>query len=140
MPSYDKKINKYEYINVFLKDDSNQSPKIIFSKKGFLINHNNNKILRLLDGKLININNEGKSTYFNFDQTDFDLSTFGTKTTVHQKIKEMPLLDLINCVFYFSLKKNVYKYDPKNCNIDSINEVSQEVYSRVFKPLNLFLL
>ena len=40
----------------------------------------------------------------------------------------------------FSIKKNIHKYDPKNCNIDSIKEVSSEIYSRIFKPLNLFLL
>jgi lipopolysaccharide export system permease protein len=136
----DKKINKNEYINVFLKDDSSLNPKIIFAKKGFLINSNNNKILRLLDGRFINISEESNNTYFNFDQTDFNLSKFSTKTITHQKIKETPLLNLLKCVFYFSIKKNVHKYNNKNCNIDSINEISQEVYSRIFKPLNLFLL
>ena len=136
----EKKINKNEYINVFLKDDSNKNPKIIFAKKGFLIEIDNNKILRLLDGKFINISSEVNNTYFNFDQTDFNLSKFGTKTITHQKIKEAPLLNLINCIFYFSIKKNTHKYNPENCNIDSINEINQEIYSRIFKPLNLFLL
>ena len=136
----DKKINKNKYINVFLKDDSSQNPKIIFAKKGFLIDVNNNKILRLIDGRFININSKNNNTYFNFDQTDFNLSKFGTKTITHQKIKETPLSNLLKCIFYFSIKKNVYKYDPKNCNIDSINEINQEVYSRIFKPINLFLL
>ena len=136
----DKKINKNEYVNVFLKDDSSLNSKIIFAKKGFLIGTENNKILRLLDGKFINVNYEGNNTYFNFDQTDFNLSKFSTKTITHQKIKEMPLLNLTRCVFYFSIKKNIYEYDPVNCNIGSINEVNAEVYNRLFKPLNLFLL
>jgi lipopolysaccharide export system permease protein len=136
----EKKNDQNEYINVFLKDDTSLNPKIIFSKKGFLTGSGDNRILRLLDGKFINVDYNGNNTYFNFDQTDFNLSKFTTKTITHQKIKEMKMLDLIKCVFYFSIKKNIYEYNPATCNIGSINEITAEVYSRLFKPLNLFLL
>ena len=136
----DKKINKTEYANIFLKDDSSINPKIIFAEKGFLINIENKRILRLLNGRFINVNYENNDLYFNFDQTDFNLSKFETKTITHQKIKEMPLLKLTKCIFYLSIKKNIYKYDPVDCNTGSINEINSEVYSRLFKPLNLFLL
>ena len=135
----ERKLSKSEYDNVFLKDDSQINPKIIFAKKGFLIEENKSRKLKLINGKFININYEGDNTYFNFDQTDFNLSKFGTKTTTHQKIKEITILNLIKCVFYFSIKKNK-QYDSKNCNISSINEINEEVYNRIFKPLNLFLL
>ena len=135
----DKKTNKDEYINIFLKDDSEQNSKIIFAKKGYLVGSNSNRRLRLLNGKFINVNYEGRNTYFDFEQTDFNLSKFGTKTITTQKIKETPLLNLLKCVFYFSIKKNTI-YNSINCNAVSIKEISSEVYSRVFKPLNLFLL
>ena len=135
----DKKTNNNEYINIFLKDDSEQNSKIIFAKKGYLVGSNNNRILRLLNGKFINVNYEGRNTYFDFEQTDFNLSKFGTKTITTQKIKETPLLNLLKCVFYFSIKKNTI-YNSIKCNAGSIKEISSEVYSRVFKPLNLFLL
>ena len=135
----DKKKNNNEYINIFLKDDSEQNSKIIFAKKGYLVGSNSNRKLRLLNGKFINVNYDGKNTYFDFEQTDFNLSKFGTKTITTQKIKETPLLNLLKCVFYFSIKKNTI-YNSINCNAGSIKEISSEVYSRVFKPLNLFLL
>jgi lipopolysaccharide export system permease protein len=135
----DKKKNNNEYINIFLKDDSEQNSKIIFAKKGYLVGSNSNRKLRLLNGKFINVNYDGKNTYFDFEQTDFNLSKFGTKTITTQKIKETPLLNLLKCVFYFSIKKNT-NYNSINCNAGSIKEISSEVYSRVFKPLNLFLL
>ena len=135
----DKKTNKDEYINIFLKDDSEQNSKIIFAKKGYLVGSNSNRKLRLLNGKFINVNYEGRNTYFDFEQTDFNLSKFGTKTITTQKIKETPLLNLLKCVFYFSIKKNTV-YNSINCNAVSIKEISSEVYSRVFKPLNMFLL
>ena len=135
----DKKTNNNEYINIFLKDDSEQNSKIIFAKKGYLVGSNSNRRLRLLNGKFINVNYEGRNTYFDFEQTDFNLSKFGTKTITTQKIKETPLLNLLKCVFYFSIKKNTI-YNSIKCNAGSIKEISSEVYSRVFKPLNLFLL
>ena len=135
----DKKTNKNEYNNIFLKDDSEQNSKIIFAKKGYLVGSNSNRRLRLLNGKFINVNYEGRNTYFDFEQTDFNLSKFGTKTITTQKIKETPLLNLLKCVFYFSIKKNT-NYNSINCNAGSIKEISSEVYSRVFKPLILFLL
>ena len=135
----DKKTNNNEYINIFLKDDSEQNSKIIFAKKGYLVGSNSNRRLRLLNGKFINVNYEGRNTYFDFEQTDFNLSKFGTKTITTQKIKETPLLNLLKCVFYFSIKKNTI-YNSIKCNAGSIKEISSEVYSRVFKPLILFLL
>ena len=135
----DKKTNKNEYNNIFLKDDSEQNSKIIFAKKGYLVGSNSNRRLRLLNGKFINVNYEGRNTYFDFEQTDFNLSKFGTKTITTQKIKETPLLNLLKCVFYFSIKKNTI-YNSIKCNAGSIKEISSEVYSRVFKPLILFLL
>lgn len=136
----DKKINKNEYSNIFLKDDTSDFPKIIFADKGFLININGNRSLRLLNGKFINVNYEGNNLFFNFEQTDFNLSKFKTKTITDQKIKETPLFILIKCMLDFSIKKNVNKDDASYCNKDSINEINSEIYSRLFKPLNFFIL
>ena len=41
-------------------------------------------------------------------------------------------------ISFFNKKKN--NYNSINCNTASIKEISSEVYSRVFKPLNMFLL
>lgn len=136
----DKKVNKNEFSNIFLKDDTSETPKIIFADKGFLVNINGNRSLRLLNGKFINVNYEGNNLFFNFDQTDFNLSKFETKTITTQKIKEMPLLKLTRCIFYFAIKKNVSKVDTSYCNKDSINEINTEIYARLFKPLNFFIL
>ena len=43
------------------------------------------------------------------------------------------------CILLFS-KKNIYEYDPVDCNAGSISEINSEVYSRLFKPFSLFLL
>ena len=52
----------------------------------------------------------------------------------------MPLLKLTRCIFYFAIKKNVSKVDASYCKKDSINEINSEIYARLFKPLNFFIL
>jgi len=128
-----------EFNNIYLKDDTNTYPKIITAKKGFLILKDNNKILRLLNGKFIYINQSGSATSFNFDKIDFDLSKFLTKTTTHKKIQEIDISKLVMCVNHILIKKEI-TYNDIYCNQESIKEISSEVYNRLFKPLYLFLL
>jgi len=128
-----------EFSDIYLKDDTNLSPKIITAKKGFLIVKNNTRVLTLLDGKFITINKLGNATSFNFKKIDFDLSKFLTKTTTHKKIQEISISNLVMCINHILIKKktthlNIY------CNKESIKEISSEVYNRLFKPLYLFLL
>ena len=46
--------------NIYLKDDSGSSPRIIISKKGQLISQDSTRILRLYDGKFINMDEESE--------------------------------------------------------------------------------
>ena len=45
-------------------------------------------MLRLYNGKFINIDPEGNSSSFNFDKTDFNISKFVTKSTTYRKLQE----------------------------------------------------
>jgi lipopolysaccharide export system permease protein len=123
-----------------LKDETNEYPRIIFAKKGELLVSTKMRILRLTDGKFININKSGKATSFNFKTTDFNLSKFLTKTTTHTKLQEKKLSMLVMCINFVLIKKETYYNQGINCNNESINEIMSEVYTRVFKPLFLFLL
>ena len=135
----ESKNSSNEFRNIYLKDDSNEYPKIITAKKGFLILNDSNRVLRLLNGKFINISKSGSATSFNFEKIDFDLSKFLTKTTTHKKIQEINILDLLLCTNHFLIKKETTSYS-LYCNKNSIKEVLSEVYNRLFKPLYLFLL
>ena len=136
----ESKNNKNQFTNVYLKDETNKDPRIIFAKKGYLISTENQKILRLIDGKFMNINDSKNTTSFNFSKTDFNLSNFSTKTTTHRKLQEMQISLLLKCIIYTSIKKEVYNNENINCNKDSLNEIRSEAYSRIFKPFYLFLL
>ena len=53
----DKKIDNSKYQSIFLKDvNVNGSMRIIYAKMGELVNNENERSLRLFDGKIINLN------------------------------------------------------------------------------------
>ena len=126
--------------NIYLKDDSGSFSRIVIAKKGQLISQNNSRVLRLYDGKYINIDSEGKSSSFNFDKTDFNISKFATKSTTYRKLQETSILELISCVDYILIKKEAFVKEYIVCNKDGIREVITEIYKRTFKPFYLFLL
>ena len=133
------KNEKNQFKNIYLKDETNEFPRIIIAKRGELILSEQNRILRLWNGRFINMN-KSKSTVFNFEKTDFDLSKFLTKSTTTIKLQETDIINLLSCVNTILIQKKTKKENDLNCNEDSIIEIFQEVYSRLFKPLYLFLL
>jgi len=126
--------------NIYLKDDSTTYPRIIVAKSGQLIFENDKRMLRLYNGKFINMDSDGKSSTFNFEKTDFNLSKFGTKTTTYRKLQETNIIELLTCLNYIYIKKEIYVEKYLTCNKESIDETVSEVYKRIFKPFYLFLL
>ncbi len=75
-----------------LKEIDNQ---IIFAKEGFLFDKEN-KVFRLLNGKIISTNNN-RLISFEFDKIDYDLSQFSSKTIKVAKIQELPSIKILRC-------------------------------------------
>ena len=126
--------------NIYLKDDSSTFPRIIIAKSGLLIFENNKRMLRLYNGKFINMDSDGKSSTFNFEKTDFNLSKFTTKSTTYKKLQETSIKELLTCLNYIYIKKEIYVEKYLTCNIEMIEDTVSEVYKRIFKPFYLFLL
>ncbi len=136
----DKKDNSENtFKNIYLKDQvgENQS-KIIFAKKGKLVENLNNRSLKLYDGIYINVNNN-KTTIFNFDQTDFNLSDFSTKSVTYRKIQELETWALLSCINSFYLDNKNFISIPGICDEGFVSEIKQEIFKRFFKPLYLFV-
>ena len=132
----ERKIEKENYENIFIKDTDKDKIKFIFAKSGQLINNPSERIFKLFDGKIINVN-DGRVTEFNFEITNFDLSKYLTKTTTHFKLQETNTLNILNCyINYFLLGKSYY-YEVTSCNDPAINEMQKELFSRLIKPLFL---
>jgi lipopolysaccharide export system permease protein len=132
-----------KFKNIFLNDKSNQSSQITFAKRGKIEIRGNKKILILEEGETINDVN-GKISRFKFSRTDFNISKFSTKTTITKKIQETSTKDLIKCLMIFHKSSNKINFPKiildRNCGVDNLKNIHQELYSRLIKPIYITFL
>jgi len=123
-----------EYKNIFIKDEKDLSSiRIIYAKKGNLVNNEDQRALKLSNGKIINIDNKN-ITAFDFKSTVFDLSKYLTKSIIDFKIQEKNTKMLIDCYINFHLLENENYYHIHNCNKESRFVLNQELFKRLIKP------
>ena len=143
----DKKNDLGQFENIVIKDTYNSNDsRIIYAKTGFFSQLNNQNFLILNEGKILNIN-KGKTTVINFNKTQLNLSDYSSKTTKYPKLQEVNIFILSKCLFQPKDQrttmmlgdKNEYKFQCSH-EIKQLNALSQEVFSRVFKPLYIPLL
>ena len=137
---FEKKNDKGELKNIFLSEKTNfNNFQVTFAKKAVINNKNNKKILELYDGKTIeNIN--GKISEFKFSKTDFNISKFSSSTITQKKTQENSTKELIECSLAINNSK-IEKADKIiNCRLDNLENIYQELYSRLIKPLYITFL
>ena len=131
--SYDQEGNiKKIYINEKI---NSKSSKIIMAETGKIQKIDNQFIIKLFNGSIIN-SNENKFYNMNFKETEYDLSNFSAKTVTVQKVQQEKSLNLLKCVYDFYIKQ---KKDNIICprKIDSITE---EIYKRTVIPFYILIL
>ena len=132
--------------NIIIKDSFSKSKsKIIYAKKGYFTEEDEKNFLILTDGKILNIS-EGKTNTFDFNQTQINLSKYTSKTTTTPKLQEVNTIHLFYCLFktknIIINKEAIAKNLKFKCDdtISLKNKISQELFSRIFKPIYLPLL
>ena len=129
--------------NIIIKDTfSNSKSKIIFSKKGYFTQKDDNNFLILTDGKILNIN-QGKTNAFDFNQTQINLSKYSSKSIKTPKLQEVNTVSLFEClVFTEKVTTDTGDRLKFNCNetISLKKKITQELFSRFFKPFYIPLL
>ena len=132
-----------KFKNIFLNDKSNQSSQITFAKKGMIEIRGNKKILVLEEGETIN-EVKGRISKFKFSKTNFNISKFSTKTTLTKKIQETSTKDLIKCVIIFHKPPDKINFSKiildRNCDANNLENIHQELYSRLIKPMYITFL
>ena len=132
-----EKTDKNSFKNIYiqegnildLKSDNNQ---IIYAKEGFLDNRDN-KIFKLLKGKIISTNNN-RLISFEFDKIDYDLSKFESRTIKVAKMQELPSRKIIECSIS-QMKGISYRERMFLCDSESLKNINQEIYKRFIKPM-----
>ena len=140
---FEEKDESGKFKNIFLNDKSNQSSQITFAKRGKIEIRGNKKVLVLEEGETIKDVN-GRISKFNFSKTDFNISKFTTKTTITKKIQETSTKDLIKCLIIFHKSSDKIKISKiildRNCGADNLENIHQELYSRLIKPMYITFL
>ena len=138
----EKKNSNGEFENIFLKDKySELNSQIISAKKGRIVKKNDDHLLILDEGKIINID-ENKVTNIKFSTTEFNLSKYTTQSTVWPKVQELKTSDLINCIKFIQNKNNLrFSNQTKiyNCDTKNLNSILQETSKRVIKPIYILI-
>lgn len=116
--------------NIFLEDERNENSKIIYAKKGIIIETTNNKKFRLFEGKVINNKND-KLSIFNFDEIDFNFVGVNSKTIIVPKIQERGTFVLLNCIYNFEIDLS----EKFICDENIKTEVKRELFKRIYKPI-----
>ena len=137
----DYKDEDQKYTNIFLTEEKDDgSKKIIYAESGYLIINVDEKKFKLNNGKIID-QNKGKSIEFGFDEINFDLSKYQSKTITFPKIQETNNYKLLKCVIYnYKNKLQDYKESDFNCEPSTMVVVQQELLRRLHLPIYLPLI
>ena len=138
----DSKDKEGQYQNIILKDKTNSNNiQTIIAQTGKIVSNNNQKILLLNNGQVIQTNSKKEIITFNFEETQFDLSKYSSKTTKFPKIQELETSKLIKCTK--SLLRNfeeVKFYKDLTCRKEFFDNLVQELFKRMYKPINIILI
>ena len=126
----DKKNSDGSYSDIFLDDSTKDSSRMIYAKNGILLDNKKQKIFRLSDGKVMNIDDSRINT-FEFDEIDFSLQDFTTNTITVPKIQEICSSGLFSCF----LKIETQKFESFRCEESMLKEIKQELLKRLYKPI-----
>ena len=143
----DKKNELGQFENIVIKDTyNNNDSRIIYAKTGFFSQLNDQNLLVLNQGKILNIN-KGKTTVINFNKTQLNLSDYSSKTTKYPKLQEISVFVLSKCIFQPKDQRTQVMLGDNNefgfqCSHEQkqLDNISQEFFSRIFKPLYFPLL
>jgi len=125
-----KKNDDGSYEDIFLDDSAKNNSRMIYAKNGILVDNQKQKVFRLFDGKVINIE-KSKINVFEFDQIDFNLNDFTSNTIVVPKIQEISTLGLLGCFFSFEVEK----FEAFNCDKSILHKIKQELLKRLYTPI-----
>ena len=125
---------------IYIKEKINENEnKIIIANKGQLVKDINGFNFKLFQGKVITINPNSNYS-FGFEETNYNLSKFNSKTRKYIKLDETNTLYLINC-----LKENIVnrKNMEERCDKENsylIKETYEEIFKRVINPIYIIIL
>ena len=130
--------DKKQFKNILIKDQKRggNEYQIIFANEGEIITNNNINYLILKKGEIFSSSNNKDFSNFKFENFEFNLSKFGSKTTIIPKIQENKSSNIIKCYLNNSnINRKFYiNYDELRCNEKGKKDIIQEIFKRFYQP------
>jgi len=138
----DSKNKEGIYKNIILKDITNSNyVQTIIAQTGRIVSLRSKKMLLLNNGQIIQTNFKKEITTFNFEETQFDLSKYSSKTTKEPKIQELGTGNLIKCMKFLSdnLEEKLFLKN-LTCERNFLTSLVQELFKRIYLPFYIVLM
>ena len=131
--------DKKQFKNILIKDQKkgNDEYQIIVASDGVIKNNNNTNYLILKKGEIFSSRNNKDFSSFKFENFEFNLSNFSSKTMVVPKIQENKSSNIIKCYLNNSNLNRKFYINPDElriCNKDIKKEIIQEIFKRFYQP------
>jgi len=131
--------NKKQFKGILIKDQKKSSNEyqIIDASDGVIKTVNNVNYLILKKGEIFSNNNNKDFSNFKFENFEFNLSNFGSKTMVVPKIQENKTSNIVKCYLNNSNINRVFYINPNELRICDKNikqEIVQEIFKRFYQP------
>tara|TARA_B100001996_G_C18646273_1_gene587522 strand:- start:583 stop:1719 length:1137 start_codon:yes stop_codon:yes gene_type:complete len=131
--------DKKQFKNILIKDQKkgNNEYQIIVASDGVIKNNNNINYLILKKGEIFSSSNNKDFSSFKFENFEFSLSNFDSKTMVVPKIQENKSSNIIKCYLNNSNLNRKFYINPDElriCNKDIKKEIVQEIFKRFYQP------
>ncbi len=138
----DKKDDKGNLENIYLKKGDDKNFQITYAKKGKFETKGGTRVFALEDGQTINGVND-KITNFNFSKFDLNLSNLSSNTITTYKTQELSSEKLFSCaknINNYKKGKSNNNFFTLNCNIENLDNIYKELYKRLIIPSYLPIL
>jgi len=130
--------DKKRFKNILIKDQkqSGDEYQIIVANEGEIITNNNVNYLILKKGEIFSSSNKKDFSNFKFENFEFNLSKFSSKTTIIPKIQENASSNILKCYLNNSKinKKFYINYDELRCDSKGKKDIIQEIFKRFYLP------
>ena len=130
--------DKKKFKNILIKDQKRNTNEyqIIFANEGQIETYNNMNYLVLKKGEIFSNSNNKDFSNFKFENFEFNLSSFGSKTMVIPKIQENKSSNILKCYLNnLNINRKFYiDYNELRCDKNSTKDIIQEIFKRFYHP------
>jgi len=131
--------DRKQFRNILIKDQTKGAKEyqIIVASEGVIETNDNVNYLILKKGEIFTSNNNKDFSNFKFENFEFNLSSFSSKTMVIPKIQENKSSNIIKCYLNISNINRTFYINPdelRKCDKGIKKEIAQEIFKRFYQP------